>query len=678
MSGTMDFFEAQAAAHRTTLRLVGLFIGAVFALIALTVFLVAATIAFNMPPSGYISLEKIFYALSPGLILGIGGSVIGVVIVASVFRHLSLSQGGRAIAESLGGRQLPPNSKNRDERRVLNVVEEMAIASGLPVPPVYVIDEDGINAFAAGYSPDDAVIGVTRGTLEMLDRDELQGVIGHEFSHILNGDMRLNIRLMSVLFGILVIGIIGRSLLISRPRRGFSQSSSSRRGGGAAQVAILGIALLMVGYIGTFFGNLIKAAVSRQREFLADASAVQFTRNPAGLAGALRKIGSLSATSKVRDGRAEEMSHMFFGPVGGGRSQLFSGLATHPPLADRIRAVDPAWDGKFPAVTPRAHQEEVASDTDRKFAAASQTLNPLDPLNPGSAVLDGLPPAAGAVLGGVMAAGVLADSAAGRIGQVTPDDVDEAHVIIEGIPKPLYEASHDPYGARAMIYSLLLASDQDLLNTQMALLKERAEPGVPELIDDLRTAQKQLPAGQRLTLLQLAMPALKSLSEAQFRRFIDTLAALIRSDGSIHAFEWVLHQVLLKELSPHFEGVRRRRAGRQSLGNLAPAIATLLSTVARTGQDDSEAARAAYAAAAASIELDDVSFEAEPDPNMARLSSAMRQLRDLHPLAQPRLLKACIQCVLHNGRILDAERDLLHGVAAALDCPLPPLVTEHG
>lgn len=671
MSGTMDFFEAQAAAHRTTLRLVGLFIGAVLALIALTVFLVAAAIAFNLPPSGYISLEKILHALSPGLILGIGGGVIAVVIVASIFRHLSLSQGGRAIAESLGGRQLPPNSKDRDERRVLNVVEEMAIASGLPVPPVYVIDEDGINAFAAGYSPDDAVIGVTRGTLETLDRDELQGVIGHEFSHILNGDMRLNIRLMSVLFGILVIGIIGRSLVMSRPRRGFGQTRSSRRGG-AAQVAVLGLALLLVGYIGTFFGNLIKAAVSRQREFLADASAVQFTRNPAGIAGALRKIGALSSTSRIRDGRADEMSHMFFGPVSGARKRLFSGLATHPPLEDRIRAVDPAWDGRFPTVARRARQEEIVSDTDRKFAEASGSLNPA------AGTLGDLPPAAGAVLGGVMAAGVLAGSAAGRIGKVTPDDVEEAHVLIEGIPQPLYEASHDPFGARAMIYSLLLASDPDLLTTQMALLTERAERGVPELIDDLRAAQTPLPAGQRLTLVQLAMPALKTLSETQFRRFIDTLAALIRSDGSIHAFEWILHQVLLKELRPHFEGVRRRTSGRQSLNELGPAVATLLSTVARAGQDDMDDARAAFAAAAASIELDAASFEAEADPNLSRLSAAMRELRKLHPLAQPRLLKACIHCVLHNGRILDAERDLLHGVAAALDCPLPPLVAEHG
>ncbi len=672
MSATMDFFEAQAAAHRTTLRLIGLFIGAVLALVALTIFVVAAVIAYNMPPAGIITFDKILYALSPGLIFGIAGGVIAVVVIASVFRHLSLSRGGRAIAESLGGHQLPPNSTDADERRLLNVVEEMAIAAGLPVPPVYVIDEDGINAFAAGYGPDDAVIGLTRGAMELLDRDELQGVIGHEFSHILNGDMRLNIRLMSVLFGILVIGVVGRSLVMSRPRRVGMASGGGRRGG-VAQVAVLGLALMLLGYIGTFFGNLIKAAVSRQREFLADASAVQFTRNPTGIAGALRKIGALSASSRIRDGRADEMSHMFFGPVTG--RSLFAGMATHPPLEARIRAVDPAWDGNYPVIRRPERSEGVVTDTDRKFAAATRAgMGVPDPL---ADVTRDLPPGAGAVLGGVVAAGVLAGSASARIGQVTPDDVEEAHALIDGIPQPLYEAAHDPYGARAMIYTLLLAADADLRARQRALLAEKAEPGVPALIDDLLSARDAMPAGLRLTLLQIAMPALKSLSEAQYRRFIDTLTALIRSDGSIHAFEWVLHQVLLKELRPHFEGVVRRRGGKRSIDSLQAAAVTLLSTLARAGQDDLAEARAAFAAAATELGLDPDAFEAEDDRNMARLSAAMRELRQLHPLAQPRLLKGCIQCVQHSGRILDAERDLLHGIAAALDCPLPPLVAEH-
>lgn len=673
MAATMDFFEAQAAAHRSTLRLIGLFCAAVLALIALTIVLVAMVIAYSISPTGTITLGYMLEALSPGLILGIAGSVLGVVLVASVFRHLSLSRGGRAIAESLGGRQLPPNSKDRDERRLLNVVEEMAIAAGLPVPPVYVIDEDGINAFAAGYGPDDAVIGITRGAMEVLDRDELQGVIGHEFSHILNGDMRLNIRLMSILFGILVIGVIGRSLIMSRPRHGMSSGSRSSRRGGTAQVAVLGLALMLVGYVGTFFGNLIKAAVSRQREFLADASAVQFTRNPQGLAGALRKIGALTATSRIRDGRADEMSHIFFGPVTGGRRQRFAGLATHPPLEQRIRAVDPAWDGQFPVISRRNRDdEESLSDTDRKFQAASSAGAAL----PGAGVLADLPPAAGVAVGSVMAAGILADSAAQRIGQVSPGDVDEAQALIDGIPKALYEASHDPFGARAMIYALLLSTDDTLRGEQMTLLRERAEPGVPELIDALYAARQQMPPGLHLTLLQLAMPALKSLSEAQFRRFIATLTALIRSDGSIHLFEWVLHQVLLKELRPHFEGLPQRRQGRQSLQALAAAVGTLLSTVARAGQDDLEAARKAHEQASSELGLPDAAFDASDDPNLSRLSKALRELQQLHPLARPRLLKACITCVLHNGRILDQERDLLHGVAAALDCPLPPLVAD--
>ena len=669
----MDFFEAQAAAHRTTLRLVGLFIGAILALVTLTVLLVAAAIAYNMPPAGLVTFDKIFTALSPQLILGIGGTVVGVVGVASVFRHLSLSGGGRSIAESLGGRRLAPNSSDPDERRLLNVVEEMSIAAGVPVPAVYVLEEAGINAFAAGYSPDDAVIGVTRGTLELLDRAELQGVIGHEFSHILNGDMRLNIRLMSILFGILVIGVVGRSLLLSRPRGRMAGGGNSRRGGGTAQVAVLGIGLMILGYIGTVFGNLIKAAVSRQREFLADASSVQFTRNPDGIAGALKKIGAASGHSRIEDGRADEMSHMFFGPVNGAISTptMFAGLSTHPPLPDRIRAVDPRWDGKYPKLRPAAPRSETPpkstgarrrptdAEMEDKFASALDIRE--SPLTGG----------AGAVLGGI-----LATAATSRVGQVRPSDVDEAHALIEGIPAPLFDAAHDPFGARALIYSLLLAVEAPVHAEQRKLIGERAEPGVPELLDALLAALPRLPLGSRLPLVQLAMPALKELSDGQYRRFLDTLVALIRSDGSIAPFEWVLHQVLLKELGPHFDGVRRRPRGNRSLVSLAGPAATLLSTVARTGQEDLEAARTAFAAAAGGVELDPESFEAADDPDMTRLSEAMRALRMLHPLQQPRLLKACIRCVLHNDRVLDRERDLLHGVAAALDCPLPPLVAD--
>ena len=217
----------------------------------------------------------------------------------------------------------------------------MAIASGTPTPPVYMMQEEpGINAFAAGFTPSDAVVGVTRGCVGQLSRDELQGVIGHEFSHILNGDMRLNIRLMGVLFGILVVGLIG-SILLRSSLYGSALQSRSSRGNSTQVLLIIGGVLMLVGFIGTLVGNLIKASVSRQREFLADASAVQFTRNPSGIAGALKKIGGFEAGSEMMNPHAPESSHMFFGrAVSSGFNSLF---ATHPPLEERIARLDSSW-----------------------------------------------------------------------------------------------------------------------------------------------------------------------------------------------------------------------------------------------------------------------------------------------------------------------------------------------
>ncbi|MEE4360199.1 MAG: M48 family metallopeptidase [Pseudomonadales bacterium] len=647
MASSIDFFQAQADAHRTTLRLIALFAGAVLALVLLTVLIVAAAIAWGSPPVGVLSWQKLFAALSPSLLLGVAGGVLAVVVIASLFRLLSLSRGGRVIAESLGGRPIPPNSDDPQERRLLNVVEEMSIASGVPVPPVYVIDEDGINAFAAGYGPDDAVLGVTRGTVELLDRSELQGVVAHEFSHILNGDMRLNIKLMSVLFGILVIGILGRSLIGGRR----ASSARSSRGSGTAQIAVVGLALMIVGYVGTFFGNLIKAAVSRQREFLADASAVQFTRDPNGIAGALRKIGGLGDGSRVHGGQAEEMSHMFFAQA---VTSLFGRLlATHPPLDSRIRAVDPTWDGNYTLVSRDARVPEHGG---------SPASEPLSALHITDAAAG---PAAATALG--LAAAV------NHAGRVTPGDVDRARALIDGLPRVFHDAVHEPHGARAAIYALLVADAPALRERQLELIDARADTGVPALVRDLLDHRPMLAPGSRLPLVQLAMPALKTLSHEQYARFHENLIALIKSDRSIALFEWVLHRVLLKELRPHFGQVERRRDGRASLREEREALSELLSALARTGHGDEATARAAFAAGAAQLEAGDLAWRGEQDPDFTRLNAALRRLRGLHPLAQPRLLKACARTVLFDEVLVDEERDLLHGIAAALDCPLPPL-----
>ena len=283
----MNFFEAQDSARRNTWRLAALFIAAVTALIVMTNLLVAAVYAWtsNYAMPGSASIVDLLAGLPGQYWLFISTGVLGVVGVASLYKYMVLRGGGRTIAEALGGSLISRNTTDPLQQRTLNVVEEMAIASGIAVPPVYLINQPSINAFAAGFTPDDAVIGVNQGTIELLNRDELQGVIGHEFSHILNGDTRINLRLIAILHGILFIGMIGYGIL-----RGVGMGARSRRSNsssGGLPVLALALGLLIIGYAGTFFGNLIKAAVSRQREFLADAAAVQFTRNADGSCGAI-------------------------------------------------------------------------------------------------------------------------------------------------------------------------------------------------------------------------------------------------------------------------------------------------------------------------------------------------------------------------------------------------------
>jgi Zn-dependent protease with chaperone function len=333
----VNFFEHQDRARSSTRTLVLLFVAAIATLIIITTFLVVTVLSLTETQNGPSSVN--FDVVTSDVFLLVTVGVLSVVVLGTLFRFAQLRGGGRSVAQGLGGRLLNVQTRDADERKVLNVVEEIAIASGTPVPEVYLIEDPAINAFAAGFRPQDAVIGITRGSIQQLNRDELQGVIAHEFSHIFNGDMRLNIRLIGWLYGITVIGMIGYYML-----RGSQYSYSMRnRKNGKGSLMLLGLGFLVVGYGGTFFGNLIKAAVSRQREFLADASAVQFTRNPEGIGGALKKIGGYPGGTRLAAGNAAEISHMLFGE--GLRSGFFGLFATHPSLDERIQRIDPSWIG---------------------------------------------------------------------------------------------------------------------------------------------------------------------------------------------------------------------------------------------------------------------------------------------------------------------------------------------
>jgi len=637
----VNFFEAQDSARRKTWQLVALFAAAVLSLVVLTNLLVAAVVFYSNTTAyaGPVSLADRLRAMPPGTWFLISTGVVGMIGVASLYKYLALRGGGRAIAEMLGGRLLTRDTATPGGRRLLNVVEEMAIASGMPVPPVYVVPEHSINAFAAGLGPDDAVVGVNEGTIEHLNRDELQGVIAHEFSHIVNGDSRINLRLIAALHGIVFLSMVGWTIL-----RGFRYSGRRRDSRGNAPVLVLGVGLLVIGYAGTFFGNLIKAAVSRQREYLADAAAVQFTRNPGGIADALKKIGGLADGSKMRAAAATEASHMFFGQVQ--RLFLNSIMATHPPLPKRIRAIEPGWDGRYIEVsaTPAAALPEEAVGLAGDVGAATPRVTT------SASALDQ------------------------EVGTLSGSGLAMAHELIGSVGTSLREAAHDPFGSRALIYAFLLDDEPDLRRLQLAHLEREAERGVPALTAELAAPAAALNPTQRLTLIEMSMPALKALSAPQYQRFVGNCVTLIKLDRKITLLEWVLHRIMLKELTPHFEGPSRVRVRHRSIDAVGEPAGVLVSALAQAGHaDDPQGAARAFAAGRAALDSD-IEHRSGDDPNYQALNAALKELRALRPLLKPRVLKACAAAVLEDESVTFEEGALLQGVAAALDCPLPPSI----
>lgn len=639
----MNFFEQQDRARRNSGRLLILMVLAVLGLITLTSLALGLLWQLFGQNHGSFSLAADgARGVLPGwpLVGMVALGVIGVVLLGSLYKSLQLSRGGQAVAERLGGRLINLAPQSLAEQRLLNVVEEMALASGTPVPPVYVLEDLGINAFAAGLTPQDAVIGITRGAISLLSREELQGVIAHEFSHIFHGDMRLNTRLVAVLHGILLLGLIGGFLLRGSSR---ARSRSSRNSSAAAIIAVGGT-LWLLGYAGTFCGNLIKAAVSRQREFLADASAVQYTRNPDSIAGALQKIGGNPYGSQLRAGHAAEFSHMYFAA---GISRALEGmLATHPPLAERIRRITPGWDGRYPPV-------------------ALLSLLPADATPDQRAVAHGWDQA----LAGFSAAS--ATAAIASIGEPRAAHLQQAQQVLDELHPALRQAAHHGSGAQALLYGLLLAPAAGLREQQMQLL--RASLGA-ELMDTLQTLEqplRQLPGNQRLSLLDLAMPALKQLSAEQAAELCAGMARLIRADARVDLLEWTLLRIVQRNLAPS-----RRLSGHLRLTEVADEVQVLLSYLARAGSVLPDQAQAALAHASHELPYAARSLLPVAQCDLQALEAALKRLNQLQPLQKPRLLKAMARCIEHDGRIEVAEAELLRAVADLLDCPLPPLLPQ--
>ena len=654
----MDFFERQEQAHRNTKLLVVYFIAGV-AMLTVTVYLAVLLIFTGVSSRhhhGY-GDEPQVGLWNPQLFLGAAAGTLAVIVLGSLFKTAELAQGGSAVATMLGGRLVNPHTTDPDERKLLNVVEEMAIASGVPVPQVYVMDEEqGINAFAAGHATSDAAISATRGAIKLLTRDELQGVIGHEFSHILNGDMRLNLRLMGIIFGILCLAVLGRVLLQTR-----SRSSKDRN-----PLPLLGLALLLIGWIGVFFGRLIQAAVSRQREFLADASSVQFTRNPAGLAGALKKIGGLSCGSKLEAAHAEEASHMFFG--NGMGESFFHLMDTHPPLEERIRAIDASFDGKF----PETGMEPVAADISRRTLTREQ-LAPTHVGGYGSGAEAGITRLAPPV--------IAAQTVMSSLGNPTTAHLSYAEVLRNAFPEPVASAAREPLGASALVYALLLSSDPQLRSQQLHLLAQNAGEGARQETERLLPDVADVATHAKLPLVDLALPALRNFSPGQYQQFNRAMQLLIESDHEIDLFEYVLQKVVLRHLDPHFNGARKPLIQYYALKPLTPDCAVLLSALAYAGQEEREKIQQAFRQGAQPLSYAarvEVGLLPAEQCDLEQVDAALNRLALAAPQIKKNVLAACAQTVAADGLIQETEAELLRAIADALDCPLPPFVEAQG
>jgi Zn-dependent protease with chaperone function len=642
-----NFFENQDAARRNTKRLVTLFCLAVIAIAGMLYLLAILLTGVERPDPNTEQMVISPLWWQPDLALGVAIATVIVVGSGSLYKIAQLRSGGAVVAEALGGALIPPGTRDADERRLLNVVEEMAIASGIPAPPVYLLkDEQGINAFAAGFAPSDAVIGVTRGCVQRLSRDELQGVIAHEFSHILSGDMGLNIRLMGVIHGILIIGIIGYFLLRSSLYSGSSRRSNSRDNSGMAIVAA-GLGLMVIGFLGTFFGNLIKASVSRQREFFADASAVQFTRNPDGIAGALKEIGGYEGGSILASPNAPEASHLFFGQgLRGGLQMLF---ATHPPLEERIRRLDPNWQAGTRPVRTRASR--AAATGAAGFAAtesaadrsASQSVN-------------------------------AEDSAIEQVGQPTAAHIAYAAALVESLPRAVVEAAREPYGARAVIYALLIDREDEPRNRQLEQLARFGEAGIDSETRRLLPEIEPLEARYRLPLVDIALPSLCALSADQYQAFKTNMRALVVADEKIELFEWVLQRMIFSHLRPHFERVKPPRIRHTSPRKLSEPCAVMLSILAHAGSSSEAAIRTAFETGASQLPGIDIALLPRERAGLGELDRALGRLAETDPSTREQLLRACAACIAADREITQAEGELVRAIADGIGCPMPPLL----
>ena len=635
----MNFFQQQDQARKQTRWLIFAFILAILAIVVAIDIIVLIVMGMTPAEDGTLPLlgpQLLKDNLS--LLAGTSIATVAFISLASLFKSASLRGGGGKVARDLGGTLVDSDTRDIKRRRLRNVVEEIALASGVPVPEIYVLEhEAGINAFAAGFTPSDAAVAVTRGTLEKLDRDELQGVIAHEFSHILNGDMRINIRLMGTLFGILLLALIGRRILIHSHFAGRSSRDKS-----GLVVILLAAGLTIVGYIGLFFGRWIKAAVSRQREYLADASAVQFTRDPEGIGGALKKIAVYSDGSYL-NADTEELSHMLFGD--GQKMMLFS---THPPLNDRISRIDPGFrPEELDRLAARIQNEQLrAAKTEAREVKQAAKKDR-----------------------GMFDAGSVID----QIGKPDWERMLMAAAIAASIPDNINQAAHSTEWAPEVLFFTLLDQNPEVMEQQLLMIAQLMGTDSEAQVSALLDASGLPRPEQRLPLLEMAFPALKRRPPDYVSKVLGTVNALIEADGRVDVFEYLLAKVITQHMWESQNPQSVKAAGPKLLKNFGAEAVQVMAILASHGHHDSVAAEAAFQAGIQS--LDDISADAMPNLEnwVEALDVALPKLDRLKSAEKEKLVRAMTHVVLQDGRLLPTELELLRVICDLIHVPLPLL-----
>nr|MDA3945794.1 M48 family metallopeptidase [Helicobacteraceae bacterium] len=559
-----------------------------------------------------------------------------------IYKYMRLSSGGKSVAIALGGQQLNHNSATTQEKVLLNVVEEMSIASGISIPTVYLLDESSINAFAAGMTLDDAVIGVTRGTVEKLDRNELQGVIAHEFSHIFNGDMRLNLQLTATLHGILLIGLVGRFILRSMSRSSHrTGSSGNKKGNGGLYFLLVGAGLFLIGYAGTFFGSIIKANVSRKREYLADATAVQYTRYPRGISGALKKIAYYS--SHLEAPAAGTYSHLYFAE---GVGSFFSSLmATHPPLEDRIKKIEPRWSGRFPDYSKTERSGVKESDSKRKESDKAAQKAKKEQI------------AQGAIAAAMM-----------RVGQIKEEEIEQVQEDIKALDSKIAERLSDPLGAQAVILSLLY--DAAYKEELFAVVQEENPYLLLEFASFMQEKHTALEK-QSALIVSLSMNALKSLSMEQYQRFNKIVEAFVTIDKEVSLFEWSLQYIIQRPVEMHL-GIRKvPKSMHTHIGAIKMEVEILFSMLVQAQYDDELEAEEAFTKTKKAIKAGALQYQPRDSITHELFLQSVLAIETAKPAIAERIFEGVLHSIKIDGQVSETENAFVHAIAQLMQVPLP-------